>query len=349
MIKILKKILLGILISTVLIALYLSRVEGIPLREALLISLMLLSAGEPLTLDIANIGWFTEVLVVIQTLLGLATLTIILALLTNFLFSEKMKKLLEKEKITMKNHVILCGLGNVGFRVLTELMRLKQEVVIVDWETDKDLVDRAKGDGAKIINRNLKDETALEEANIGEAKSVIICTGNDLLNMEVALNARERRPEIPIVMRMFDQKLAQKISHAFNIRIAFSSAELAAPVFAAAAIARSVFGSIRVGTQVLVSAEKIIITGSRLDGMTVGELQDKRELSVLKVISGNDHIKFPPRERKLQGGDIVYITCTQEELDRIKEDNYTSREGPHIEGEGHEPWKEETEGNPVYL
>ncbi|RME76588.1 MAG: hypothetical protein D6785_13590 [Planctomycetota bacterium] len=318
MIRLLERILIGILVLIGLITLYLHFQEGLTFKEAVISSLMLFSAGEPLDLHPGKMSWFTGILVVTQTIMGLATLTIVMALITNFLFSERIQKMFEKPKITEENHVILCGLGNVGSKVLQELLRLNQKVVVIDWGDDKHLVDMAKKKAVPVLKENLKDETSLELANIDKAKSLIICTGNDMVNMEVALNARERRPDIPIVMRMFDQKLAKKLSHAFNIRIAFSSSQLAAPVFAAASIDRSIFGSLHVENEIFISARKEIQPGTRLDGMTVDQLLKEREVTILKLISGEERIKIPKGNRVLKAGDILYIACTHDELMKVK-------------------------------
>lgn len=300
---------------------YLSLHEHLPLHEGMYISFMLLAAGEPLTLDIGKIHWYTGVLVIFQSLLGIGVLTISLGLLTNFLFSEQLKRILERKHVKMENHIILCGLGNVGFKVLEELEKLNQNVVIIDWGDNKDLISRAQKKGYTILKENLKDDHTLELANISKAKSIIISTSNDLLNMEVALSAREKRPDIRIVLRMFDQHLAQKIRDAFHIRTAFSTSLLAAPVFAAASIDRSVLGSIKIGDEILVCYKIQIHPNSPLRQKNILEILDEYELSILKLVSKEEEIKFPKSNRYLQEGDVLYIASSLEELARLKKAN----------------------------
>ena len=76
---------------------------------------MLFGAGEPLTLDIKNLSWLTSFTMIGQTVLGLASLTVAFGFLTNFLVSERIAQMMAKEKIKMEDHVIVCGLGNVGY------------------------------------------------------------------------------------------------------------------------------------------------------------------------------------------------------------------------------------------
>jgi len=48
-----------------------------------------------------------------------------------------------------------------------------------------------------------------------------------------------RRPALRVVVRLFNQRIAEKIARNFNIRLVFSPSALAAPSFAAATAARS--------------------------------------------------------------------------------------------------------------
>ncbi len=289
--------------------------EGESFHDSLFITLMLFGAGEPLILNISELTWLTGTMMIGQTLVGLASLTLAFGLLANFLVSEKIAKLMTKEKITMKDHVIICGLGNVGFQVMKELELLGQEMLIIDRGDDKDYIELARKRGHKVLIENLKDEAVLEEAQLVEAKSIIICTGNDLLNMEVALNTRKKRADIVIVMRMFDQDLAQKVAEAFDVKVAFSASALAAPVFAAASFDRTVFQTVRVEKELFVTAQLDVEENSDLIGLCIQQLMEK-DLVVLKLISGEERLKFPTLERPIKVGDRIYITCS---LDTLKE------------------------------
>jgi len=208
-------------------------------------------------------------------------------------------------------------LGNVGYQIAKELRRLDQDFVIIDRGDDKDLVEIAKKRGCKVLVENLKNSDSLDAAQIAHAKSLIICTGNDLLNMEVALMAREKREDLIIVMRMFDQDLAKKVKNAFGLKIAFSASGLSASVFAAASIDNTVFQTVRVDKELFVSAKIHIENECKIIGMTLDELMAK-DLVVLKLISGKERLKFPRGDRQVQLNDCMYITCSLDVLKEIK-------------------------------
>lgn len=68
------------------------------------------------------------------------------------------------------------------------------------------------------------------------ARAIIIATNDDMANLEVALDARRMNPKIRVIMRLFDQRMADKFKEAALIDEAFSPAALAAPILAEMAL-----------------------------------------------------------------------------------------------------------------
>jgi Trk K+ transport system NAD-binding subunit len=98
---------------------------------------------------------------------------------------------------------------------------------------------------------------------------VIACTDDDLVNLEIALDVRAINPKIRLVMRFFDQNMAQKLGKAFHVDSTFSTSALAAPLFAAAALDEQVLGAYRLGDTVMVSVQIDVHPGSPMVGKTL--------------------------------------------------------------------------------
>jgi Trk K+ transport system NAD-binding subunit len=114
---------------------------------------------------------------------------------------------------------------------------------------------------------------------------VIACTDDDLSNVEIALDARDIRPDIRVVLRLFDQRLATKIVNSFEIEAAFSASALAAPAFAAAAVDPSVKDSFYVGEDLFVYAAFWVPEDSSLTRQTVWDLWGKYDVNTLSFTS----------------------------------------------------------------
>jgi voltage-gated potassium channel len=137
---------------------------------------------------------------------------------------------------TYRDHIVVCGLGHLGFRVIEQLLASDILVVALERRKDSRFISAAKALGVPVLIRDMKDDAALIDAGIVHARAVVIATNDPLANLEVALDARRMNPDIRVVMRMFDEQIAAKLSDAMDIDVAFSSSQLAAPVVAALAL-----------------------------------------------------------------------------------------------------------------
>ena len=135
---------------------------------------------------------------------------------------------------TFNDHIILVGLGHLGFRVVRDLHRMDQDVVVVELNPKADLVASVKQMDIPVIQDDATREPALEAAGIGRARAIILCTQNDSMNLQVALKARRLRPGIHVVVRIFDDDFADALHEQFNFT-AMSATGMAAPAFASAA------------------------------------------------------------------------------------------------------------------
>lgn len=133
---------------------------------------------------------------------------------------------------TYRNHIVLCGLGHLGYRILNQLLDANVDVVALEKNATCRFLSEAKATGTPVLVRDMKEDQALVDAGVQHARAIIIATNDDMANLEVALDSRRMNPKIRIIMRLFDQRMADKFKEAALIDEAFSAAALAAPVVA---------------------------------------------------------------------------------------------------------------------
>jgi Trk K+ transport system NAD-binding subunit len=184
---------------------------------------------------------------------------------------------------TYRDHTLLIGLGHVGFRVLEELLFRGVDVVVIEAKDGGPFVDEARAQGVPLVIGDARRASLLTELGVEHAAALIAATDNDLVNVEAALDARKVNPSIRVVMRMFDQDMAQKIGDAFSVDASFSTSAIAAPLFAAAALDQNILGAYRLGDTMMVSVEVPLPDGSALDGKTVTDIQTALKAPVIGV------------------------------------------------------------------
>lgn len=124
-------------------------------------------------------------------------------MLTNFqqrmiLYSKGARKMRAIEK--MEDYYVLCGYGRVGKVVLKELIDRNQNVILVekDEETAESIEET---DSLIILNKDATDNDLISELAGKKCRSVILCTGDDVINIFITLTIRETQPDAWIVSR----------------------------------------------------------------------------------------------------------------------------------------------------
>jgi voltage-gated potassium channel len=222
---------------------------------------------------------------------------------------------------TYSNHVIVCGLGKVGYRIILELLKFGREVVGIEENAEGRFVEMVKGLGVPVIIANARRSENLIAAGVKEADVVIPCTDDELTNLDIALDARELNPGAKIVMRMFDPDLARRIEKGFGIHTALSASALAAPIFAAAAMRLNVKHSFYVGDVLLNVSEVVIGADSALNGWTIARLEKELDLSVVCYQCDDLTDVHPDAELLLKAGDRILVLATLEVLQRLNSVN----------------------------
>lgn len=219
----------------------------------------------------------------------------------------------------MAGHFIVCGFGDVGFRVAELLHRLGEEVVAVTRDAREERLRMASEAGVRVLLGDARSEHLLHEAGLATARVLIAATNQDLVNIEVALDARRSRPDLPLVVRLFDPSLARQLETSFDLRRALEMATLAAPSFAAAALGEAILSSFTVGDTPYVVGRAVVDEGSPLHRLeTLGRIARVHGLVALACERPkSDCAPLPARETPVRPGDRLSLLARKKDWDRL--------------------------------
>ncbi len=221
---------------------------------------------------------------------------------------------------SLTNHVILVGLGKLGIRTFRLLQQLGEAVVVIERKPDNEFAEEVRRSGAPLFIGDARRETLLEEANVAKAKSVIIATNDDLGNLEIALDARKLNPSVNLVLRMFDQNMADKIREGFGIKIAMSQSAISAPTFVMSAVEPSIVNSHVINGRLIVMQRWYVRAGGPLCQKTVSEIMSAHGVGIVerRDASGTTHL-MPPPDVQLQPNDELIVQGPYETLESLRE------------------------------
>ncbi|MEW4570896.1 NAD-binding protein [Tautonia sp. JC769] len=213
-----------------------------------------------------------------------------------------------------RRHVIVVGLGTVGYQIVREMLQLRELVVVVERpHVESELIEEILDREVPVIRGDARTIKTLEAAGVRRAKAVVLATQDDLANLDAALTARDLNPNAKIVMRMFDESLAEKVAGSFALP-AVSTARVAAPAFVAAATGRRVYQDFQLAGRHVHLVDLTIAPEGALVGQTIGNIQHDRQVNIV-MHHGRDGTNVNPDHGVVLGpGDEVLVIAP---IDRL--------------------------------
>lgn len=217
----------------------------------------------------------------------------------------------------MRGHIVVCGLGHVGYRVIEELRLLGEDIAAIEIREHDAFVEQVRAMGIPVYVGDARRDELLRTVGIERAKAIVCATSNDLANLEIALDAKRANPEVRVVMRMFDQRLAGKVGGALELDQSFSTSSLAAPLIAIQATQAGVHAAYRLDDTIRVTAEVVLDKGA--EETTVLALEEIAPCRVVSRRRGEGGAFTPARPNdKVRAGDVLIVDTTAVDLPSVR-------------------------------
>jgi Trk K+ transport system NAD-binding subunit len=290
--------------------------ETIP--DALYRTISLMATGSDMHGNELPHGGWQKVFVSGMRLVGLALTAAFTAILTNYLVRAHLGGALEVRRIPDSGHIVVCGLGNVGFRVMHELLNQGEKVVVIERQRDNPFIATARRQGVPVILGDATLPEVLRQARAGTARAVVAATSKELINLEIGLLVRDLNPKQRVVLRMVDPQLAQTIRQAAQIRLAVSVPALAAPAFVAALFGDRVRSVFLVAGKLLAVVDMTVQSGdSYLAGQSIRALAADYNLLPIRIRSPEGKPLSPQSDGHLSTGDRITGIIGLHDLQRL--------------------------------
>ncbi|MEI6046820.1 MAG: NAD-binding protein, partial [Chloroflexota bacterium] len=182
--------------------------------------------------NFAHQEWGLKLFGVFLTLVGAASVSVVYAFVTNAIINRRIEQTLGRNKATnMENHIVMCGLGSVGYQVMQGLLKQGEEIAVIEKNEQGRFNSEARNQGIPIIYGDAKLPQVLKAVNIHKAKAIAILNSDDLANLETALSAytefhiheNNHHKNLQVVLRVFDNKLAERVAKNFDINTSYSA------------------------------------------------------------------------------------------------------------------------------
>jgi len=275
---------------------------------SLYVTLLTVVGSSDVELDRSPIAQAAQV---VLTIAGVALLPLITAAVVDGVVRTRLA--LDRGEVlgVHTDHIVLVGLGNVGTRVLRQLNDLGVDVVAIDRNPEARGMQIAEQLGIPVIVGDAAHEETLRSASIDTCKALVVVSTDDAVNLQAALYARAARPDVRVVLRLFDDDFARRVQDAFGITISRSVSRLCAPAFAAAMLERDVLATIPVDRHAVLVASVKVLAGSALDGAPLSDADRAGSTRVIAMsAAGSTWVDWSAdRRRVLAAGDEIVVVA----------------------------------------
>jgi Trk K+ transport system NAD-binding subunit len=191
----------------------------------------------------------------------------------------------------VRRHSVVCGANPLAFRLVDELVnRYGMAVTVIVPEADEQQGPPiAALPGVRVVSAARLTADAFQEADLATAAALALVAQDDAGNIDAALLAEEMHPGLRIVLRMFNQSLADGVRALLRDCAVLSESAIAAPGFVAAALGDSVPTYLRLaGRQLYVAPREDVAADEVICGLAVAADPDGPEPDEFELLPADE-------------------------------------------------------------
>lgn len=151
----------------------------------------------------------------------------IISLVVDAIIKKRVQLALGRKVYPYTNHVIVCGLGRLGYFIVEGLLTQGEQVVIIEKNADTQSIEYFRRQGADVYVGDARLPQTLADVHVAQAKALYSLINNDFANLEVGLNARSFAPSLRLILRIFDASMSQKVKENLDIHLTLSMTDIA--------------------------------------------------------------------------------------------------------------------------
>ena len=180
-------------------------------------------------------GWF-KLFSAVSMLLTLGFAAVLTAGLVDWLLDPRLTGIVGPRAVPQRDHGVVVGLGQVGFRLCELFRALGVPVVAIEVDAGSHYVGPAKRAGLPVVIGSGTDRDILQRVSVGRARALVAVTADELVNIATAVTAHAIRESLTVALRAGDGDATAEVRSLFHIGMVRDVYRIAGTALAAVAL-----------------------------------------------------------------------------------------------------------------
>ncbi|MBW1636571.1 MAG: potassium channel protein [Deltaproteobacteria bacterium] len=299
-------------------------VEDMPLFEAFYMTLITISTvGFSEVKPLSHAGRLITIVIIVW---GISLLTYTLGQVAKIFVEGELRRILgrrklEKQIAALREHYIICGYGRIGAIIVSELMKDKIPLVVI--EQDPARLEELDAENILYLGMDATSDEALISAGLSSARGLVTAVSSDADNVFIALSAKGIRKDIFILARSSRVNSENKLLRAGASRVICPyqmGAKRMAEILQKPTVIDFLDQTMMNSDLGLAMEEAVVADSSPVVGKTVVSSHLRQDFGVMivaiKKLTGE--MIFNPRpEEQLHAGDVIVAIGEKEKLSNM--------------------------------
>lgn len=268
-----------------------------------------------------------RVFTIFLIMLGVGALTYGLTAITAFVVEGTLTDIIGRRKMEaeiskLKEHIILCGIGETGRHIAEEFLKVRVPFVVVEKNGER-IREMAKIGRFLYTEGDATADEVLLKAGAKQAKGLVTTLPSDKDNLFVILTARGLNPNLRIVteaVEIDDRTKLTKVGADAIVAPSFIGGLRMASEMIRPTVVSFLDKMLRASGDAVRIEEAKITPGSKLAGCKLAEagIYEKTGLVVIAIARGEEYELNPSPDIQLREGDGLIACCSVEQLERLR-------------------------------
>jgi voltage-gated potassium channel Kch len=169
-----------------------------------------------------------KLLGIVTMISAIAFVSLFFSLLVDRIVARRTENILGRRRHRLVGHVIVCGLGRVGYHLVERLRGENYPVLVIEKDADNHFLAAIREKNIPVMIADATVANTMMDAAVDQASAVASLVNDDLVSLQVGLNARAMHPRIRVILRIFDGDTANELGRRLNIHYTISTSAIAA-------------------------------------------------------------------------------------------------------------------------